>query len=67
MSLFIARRVVQFTPMGELVGMILVKFRIFTDIFPIWWTVPYIKNDDHHERTTVEIPFKIKDKGCTVR
>ena len=27
----------------------------------------YIKNDDHHERTTVEIPFKIKDKGCTVR
>jgi len=21
----------------------------------------YIKNDDHHERTTVEIPFKIKD------
>jgi len=21
----------------------------------------YTKNDDHHERTTVEIPFKIKD------
>jgi len=33
---------VLFTPMGELVGMILVKFRIFTDIFPIWWTVPYL-------------------------
>ena len=30
-------------------------------------TSRYIKNDDHHERTTVEIPFNIKDCAIVCR